>query len=79
MANKYRKGNKFKSFELYTWAKTKKELMSKLPEIKKLFLKLLEDKKITLDKFNYGITKVEDNEKLLNTTKLKTQTFCVGE
>lgn len=77
IGNKYRQGNKFKSFEMYKWYKKRKEI--DLNKIKCEFLNLLQTKKIKQEKLNYGIMKVDGDKNLLYTTKIKSQTFLKGD
>lgn len=79
MANKYRKGKQFKTFEIYKWVETKKELENNLNKTTKLFLELLKQKKILRGKLNYGIMEVVYDKKLLNTTKIKNRIFLEGD
>lgn len=79
MANKYKKGEKFKSFELYKWAETKKELENNLNKTTKLFLGLLKTKKILRGKLNYGIMEVVYDKKLLDKTKIKDRIFLESD
>lgn len=79
LANKYKEGKKFKVFELYHWAETKKELDNKKKELKKLFFLEMRNKKIPFDKLNFGIIEIIEDKNFLNTTKIKSKTFLIGD
>lgn len=78
VANKYKVKNQYKSYEVFTWAKTKKELKEKLETMKKDFFKQLKKEKIEIGKINYGIMEVEYNKELLGKTIIKNKVFFEG-